>query len=211
MNIQKLDHTEALRNVHHSVNSPLTSIFNLTEILLLGIEGDMSAEIRKDVQTIAEDAHHLHRALESILEFIGLVTETRSFQSIDISKLIHSVLKDSGSLISTSITTEPVIVMGDERTLQIIFQKLVDYLIRKEGSRNLVINAEPQQGNLFVFSISPKETVASKNDPRAYTPYKPGIDLLLCEQLLRLHGGKLWFDMADKEQKTVCFSLPKSL
>lgn len=74
MNVQPLDHRELLRQLHHSVKSPLTSISNLTEMLLLGIDGELSLGVRQDVQTMSDDTQRLQQAVEKLLDLVELLT-----------------------------------------------------------------------------------------------------------------------------------------
>jgi light-regulated signal transduction histidine kinase (bacteriophytochrome) len=206
--LQKPDHTELLRDLHHAVNSPLSSIFNLTEMLLLGIEGEMSAEVRQDVQTIADDAQRLHRASEGLLEFIGMVTADRPVQPIDVGELLNVI----GNGLDLSLTvqlptiTQPLLMLGNKDALRLIFQKLITSLMRGDQSTTLTIDVHPDD-DLILFSISRDEIREATHDKRDFAS---SLDLLLCEHLLRLQGGALWFDTSAPTQKTLCFSLQKS-
>jgi light-regulated signal transduction histidine kinase (bacteriophytochrome) len=203
--LQKPDHTELLRDLHHAVNSPLSSIFNLTEMMLLGIEGEMSTEVRQDVQSIASDAQRLHRALEVVLEFIGTVTTEHPVQAVDVGELLKSIVTESVLPLTIQLP-QSMVAIGNENTLKLIFQKLLAYLMRGEQSARLVVDVQPD-GDLIRFSIAHEENTDDTNVKRDFAS---SLDLLLCEHLLRLQGGALWFEASASTQKTLYFSLRKS-
>ncbi len=207
--MQKPDRTELLRDLHHVVNSPLSSIFNLTEMILLGIEGEMSVEVRQDVQTIADDAHRLHHALEGILEFIRTVTTNYSVQLVDVNELLKAIANHFDSSLTVHLPTisQPLMVIGNEDALKLILQKLVAYSIRATAGQIPVINVQLND-KAIQFSISLEGNIDSRNVRREFSS---SLDLLLCELLLRLQGGALWFDASVPHRKIVCFSVQKSV
>jgi signal transduction histidine kinase len=206
--MHKPDHTELLRDLHHAVNSPLSSIFNLSEMMLLGIEGEMSAEVRQDVQSIADDAHRLHHASEGLLEFIRMVTADRPVQLVEVGELLKMLVNESMTplTVGLSTTTQPLVVMGNEDALRVIFQKLIASLMHRDQSATLTIDVQPD-GDLIRFSIAHEENA---DDTNVKSDFASSLDLLLCEHLVRLQGGTLWFDTSASTQKILYFSLHKS-
>lgn len=206
--MQKPDRTELLRGLYHAVNSPLSSIFNLTEMMLLGIEGEMSAEVRQDVQTIADDAQRLHYALEGILEFIKTATTNYSVQPVDASELLNAIVNSLAPSLSAhlSITSQPLMVMGNEDALKLLFQKLTAWSIRTTVGQIPAINVQPED-DAIQFSISLESNMDTASARREFSS---SLDLLLCDILLRLQGGALWFDLSSPAEKVVRFSLRTS-
>jgi hypothetical protein len=103
--------------------------------------------------------------------------------------------------------TQSLNVMGNADALNVILQKLCGYIRHTTGCQRLVIEMQ-SEGDLLQFAISPEETAVGTTTGRASAN---GLDLLLCEHLLRLQGGALWFNTSViPNQKTLCFALPKS-
>ena len=67
-----IDDRTLMRHASHALLSPLSSILNLTDILLGGIAGPISAQVRKDVEDIAADAGALQQALEIVIDVLRI-------------------------------------------------------------------------------------------------------------------------------------------
>jgi signal transduction histidine kinase len=59
---------EFLASMSHELRTPLNSIIGYSEILLMGISGELSPQARQDIQAISENGRHLMLLINDILD-----------------------------------------------------------------------------------------------------------------------------------------------
>ncbi|MGC9347955.1 MAG: PAS domain S-box protein [Anaerolineae bacterium] len=60
--------SEFLANMSHELRTPLNSILGYAEVILMGIDGELTAEMQEDVEAIFENGHQLLQLINDILD-----------------------------------------------------------------------------------------------------------------------------------------------
>jgi signal transduction histidine kinase len=63
---------EFLANMNEELQTPLTAIIGYSEIMLLGLDGELPAKMREDVEAILENGQHLFHLITEILDLARL-------------------------------------------------------------------------------------------------------------------------------------------
>lgn len=190
-----LDRQSLLATLDHSLRSPLNSIFHHSELLLMGLEGEISEAVRADVQTIADEANALNSVLQRLLKWVQLAASGLTRERINIARPIRAAIGDAqsdidrtGKQVISNVADQDIQVVVDEKALYHIVLGLLFHFIENGGSPliNVTLQVEDRSVLLIV-----------SNDPITTDSSKPRIgdrtiaDLLLSSIVVEQMGGQL--------------------
>jgi signal transduction histidine kinase len=211
-----LDWADLVRSVHHGFVSPLNSIMNLTDMLLLGLEGKLSDKVRADVQDIAEDAQRLNRVVVAALEFFSFDESRLQREPVELGFLKAAVSDNyagaqaAGIGLVTDLPDNPPTLMADANTLFRATRDLVEHLLRFDQGGQIGVYAVVEDDRVCVHIGSPdapQATDALENLPPAHIKDELAINLLRCRRVIAAHGGVLWAS-SSAQGIAFHFSLP---
>jgi len=59
-----------IKQIGHEARKPLISLINTADLLLLGLEGELSDQVRKDVEAMKRNAEQGLQAIESMISML---------------------------------------------------------------------------------------------------------------------------------------------
>ncbi len=85
--------SEFLANMSHELRTPLNSILGYTEVMLLGIDGEIDPEMLQDVAAIHENGQHLLRIINDILDLAKIEAGRMilSLEDVELDMLLDDV------------------------------------------------------------------------------------------------------------------------
>jgi len=181
-----IDVSALLRSVHHALKVPLSSIQNLTELMLLGIEGPMAPDIRQDVQDIAQEAARLSSLTEAVLSYLRLAYQALHLAPVDLS----SVLQAHGLSLVTALPP----ITTDSGVLGEVVGRLVARLKYLSGDEPIQVTVKQDSRTLsllFATRDSAAYQLSLETRPQAERHYLGELDLLFCHCALTRLGGAL--------------------
>ena len=217
MNVHRLDSTELLRNIAHALRTPIGSIFNLTDLMQLGLEGELDAQAHTAVLSIHQDAHQLHHTLEAIFDLIQADTVILNAAAIDLAALVSKAaetLKEAASrvgktlMISTTGAVPPV--HADAEATHEVLLKLLGHVIQFTAQDMIVIGLEMEPDRVVVSIGDCSITMADSpcSLPDSQLKDELSIDLLFCLHTIERQGGTLWASHGMTGNFILNFSLP---
>jgi two-component system, NtrC family, sensor kinase len=202
---------QLVSGVAHELNNPLTSIAGLSELLL---ERAAYRDLpREHLRVIHDQAERAGRIVRNLLTFARKgVAEKTAVDLNDVvsrtSLLILYELELHGIELSSELSPEPVIVLGDRYELQQVLLNLVTNAVQavsgvEPGKRRLITLAtgrSPGEAVLRVRDTGPG--VPSHLVPYLFTPFfttkgpgeGTGLGLSLSYGLVKAHGGALTYE-----------------
>ena len=224
---------EFLSHVSHELRTPLTSIHQFVTILLDGLAGPMLQDQREHLQTILKSANQLRAMIGDLLEATRaesgkLRIEVRCISVGDVLEQAVSMLRATAAekhiaIHWTADARMPFLTADPERVLQILINLLDNSLkfTSEDGSITVkagLLNTDPEFAYISVIDngrgISPegRPLVFERlyQDPNAVHESRRGLGLGLCivQELVRLHGGKIWLESKLGEGSVFTFTLP---
>lgn len=224
---------EFLSNTSHELRTPLNGIIGITESLLEGDMGAVTAGVSKNLSFIISSAKRLSGLVNDLLDFsmmknrkLNLFPMTLAIQpSVDtVTTLLERAAKEKGITLISEIPDNTPLVFGDENKIQQILFNLVGNAIKFTESGNIRINAKPTTNGIVDYlEISIADTgigLSQEDQRRIFAPFAQvdssisrnfggvGLGLSITKNLVELHTGTLSVESELAKGSTFRFTLP---
>jgi signal transduction histidine kinase len=204
--------SEFLANMSHELRTPLNSIIGYTDVLLLGVDGDLNEEMRKDMEAIQDNSNHLLRLINDVLDLAKIEAGRMTFElsEVDIEELYHETIKaNSGLLINKNLQMKTDVqsglpkIVADKIRLSQVVTNLVSNAIKftEEGTITLRAMREGDWVKLEVEDtgkgIEPEhlemifEEFTQADPSSTRTVEGTGLGLAISRHLIHMHGGEI--------------------
>jgi len=207
-----LDHQNLLAMLDHSLRSPLNSIFHHSELLLMGLEGDISEAVRADAQTISDEAHALNSVIQRLLTWVELEASGLTRARINIARLTRAAIGDiqseimrSGKQLINHFPDQDIEVLADEKALYQIILGLLYHFI--EGGESPHINVTLQAENNSVLLSIDNDRTSTTNKPQLGG--RTIADLLLSSILVEQMGGQFIISQPSGSDQVISLHFPR--
>lgn len=221
---------EFISLVSHQLRTPLTGIRWFTELILRNKENNLNPQQIDFLNQISGSNQRMIKLVNDILD-ISHIETGRKFEVIKanflLSQVIDEVLSENVSLIETK---KLKIVNQIPKTLSIF----ADYVKIKQVLQNLISNAtkytpESKSITIAVSEKNNQEAVIMVKDEgigipayqkerlfekffradnaSSQDPNGSGLGLYIARELVRAHGGEMWFDTEENKGTTFYFKL----
>jgi len=224
-----------LSHVSHELRAPLTCIHQFVTILLDGLAGPIPSEQREHLETVLRSAQQLHSMIDDLLETTRaesgkLRIEPRCMAIDGVVEQASAMLQASAQANKVSLEVSiaagkiPLVHADPSRVLQVLIN-LIDNAIKftpAGGSvqvRAYLVEADDTSVYLSVTDtgrgISPesKALVFERlfQDPNALNNGQKGLGLglYIVQELVRLHGGRIWVESHPGHGSVFSFTLPR--
>jgi len=205
--------SEFLANMSHELRTPLNSIVGYTDVLLLGMDGDLPEEIVKDIEAIQENSHTLLGLIDDILDLAKIEAGrmTLEISEVSIPDVFSEVVRESAGLIvnkpieikvdaPTSLTT----ITADAIRVKQMINNLLSNAIKFTDEGTITLRAFEENNEWLVFEVEDTGAGMSEEDLEiifekfrqadgsyARVAGGTGLGLNITQQLVYLHGGKI--------------------
>lgn len=233
---QTLDMEEMVHVVAHDLRSPMTALYGFVHVALdelkelrlkLQEEGFAVEQFADGIAEPLRDAirsvEKLNRMVQRLLEFSRSARGTYAFETIELGKLVHGVVRSlryqiTKKEIETRIGLLPS-VRGDRVQLEALFSNLVDNAIKYMGdgeTREIHIGCQPEGSDMVYYVRDTGIGMSSEQLPRAFLPFQrfhtdaapgDGIGLPHVRKIVERHGGRIWCESEPGIGTTFFFTL----
>ncbi len=226
--------TQILSTVIHDLKSPLASIQGYSEVILHGMSGPITPEIKKQLGTIITNTQRLARMVDSLLEFeqydrSTYIAERETFDLItvleDAKMAVLPQMIHRGQKISYFVPESLEIVANKElivRALQNLLDNSIKYSPQERGHVEVYVE-EKKAGkrNIVIITIRDNGFGFRKADlKRIFQPFSrfethsksTGLGLSITKKIIEeIHGGKISIESPGRNRgSSVKIILPKT-
>ncbi len=232
LKLQEADQLKSqfLNNMSHELRTPLNSIIGFTEIILDGIDGEISERQREDLTAIYNSGGHLLNLINDILDLAKIESGKTEInrEDVHLKEVVDRIISITYSLrgnkklvIKTNINDDLPPAYGDKAKIEQILLNLITNAIKftEEGEISVKCN---QNAGFIVVSVSDTGIGIKKKDigilfnefrqidtatNRRYEG--TGLGLAICKKLVEMHGGKIWIESKYEKGTTISFTIPQ--
>ena len=216
--------------IAHDLKSPFNGILGFSELLLHQINNKDYSGIEKYAQIINKSSHGAVNLLTNLMNWSRLQTGRMEFNAeyIEVVDLIHSVAElENISAKQKSIKIEfnlpnQLIVQADKFMLETIFRNLISNAIKFTPREGIILISAAEKERDFLFFVKDSGVGIEKNNlpklfridedfslPGTENEKGTGLGLILCNDFIKKHSGKIWIESELNVGSTFYFSIPK--
>ena len=226
--------TQILSTVIHDLKSPLASIHGYSEVILHGLSGPITPEMKKQLGTVISNTQRLARMVDSLLEYeqydrSTYIAERETFDLVsileDAKMAVLPQMIRRGQKISYFVPESLEIVANKElilRALQNLLDNAIKYSPPEKGHVEVYVE-EKKAGkrNIVIITIQDNGFGFRKTDlKKIFQPFSrfethsksTGLGLSITKKIIEeIHGGKINLKSSGRNRgSTVKIILPKT-
>ena len=222
--LRELDRLKSsfLANMSHELRTPLNSILGFTDVMLEGLDGQLTDYMDNDLRLIQKNGQHLMHLINDVLDMAKIKS---GHMNLNPEKFkVHSVLDDVTSITSTLASEKNLSLLIDENSDQDI-EIYADNTRLRQVMINLVNNSikftETGKISLCVTPMAGARVLISVKDTGIGIPPDKleavfleftqvdssttrkvggtGLGLPISRRLVEMHGGRVWAESTGVE------------
>ena len=216
--------------VTHELGNPLTSISAFINILAKNRDGNFSEREKNMVGAIGRSEVQMRMLLRDLLDLsrveaneMELDVALTNIQDV-VSGVVESmspVVEKKSQMISTVFPSEVVVVDGDRARLDQVITNLVSNASKYSPENTEIKVSVSVDDSLCEIEIKDQGMgISEKDQKKLFVPFfradnaetrdvnGTGLGLVICKQIVELHGGKLALRSARGTGSTFCVELP---
>jgi signal transduction histidine kinase len=233
--LKELDRLKSafLANMSHELRTPLNSILGFTDVMLEGLDGELTDYMDNDLRLIQKNGQHLLHLINDVLDMAKIESGR---MNLHLEKFkVHSILDEVVSITSTlaseknlALFVEPdsnteIEVYADNTRLRQVMINLVNNSIKFTEKGKVSIKVSPMDGARVLITV--KDTgigIPSDKLEAVFLEFTQvdtsttrkvggtGLGLPISRRLVEMHGGRLWAESTgvDGEGATFHVELP---
>ena len=151
--------SEFLANMSHELRTPLNSIIGYTDVLLMGLDGDLDGEIKDDLEAIHDNGQHLLSLINDILDLARIEAGRMNLEisDVDIPALLQDVKKNNAGLLvnkNVKIVIDAAAglqtVTADGHRLNQVLNNLVSNAVKFTQEGSITLRAFTENQNMIL-------------------------------------------------------------
>jgi signal transduction histidine kinase len=224
-----------LANMSHELRTPLNAIINFTELVQMGIMGDVNTEQKEALGHSLSSSKHLLQLINDVLDISKIQAGKLSLfldQQVDLHteitdtlRMVEPLLQKQRDLYGYNVQLiEDVdpnlpLVTCDRRRIRQVLLNLLSNAVKftQQGSITLSVKRKAEQLEFAVMDTGPG--IAPEMQAQIFEPFLQtldgikqaegtGLGLPITKSLIEAHGGRLWLESEVGEGSAFFFTLP---
>jgi PAS domain S-box-containing protein len=222
--------SEFLANMSHELRTPLNSIIGYTDVLILGVDGEVNGEVMKDLQAINENSKTLLRLIDDILDLAKIEAGRMvlDLSRIDVRSMLEDLAKNNAGLLVNKpveliLEVEdnlPALKADHVRVVQML-NNLLSNAIKFTTTGEIILRANRDNHDFIRLEVEDTGVGISKKDLEVIfdefkqadnsstrTAHGSGLGLTITRRLVELHGGSIHVESEVGRGSTFTIRLP---
>ena len=215
--LRELDRLKSsfLANMSHELRTPLNSILGFTDVMLEGLDGDLTEYMDNDLRLIQKNGQHLLHLINDVLDMAKIESGR---MNLHLEKFrIHSILDEVTSITSTLASEknlalfieedsdQEIEIFADNTRLRQVMINLVNNSIKFTEKGKTALRASQLDGARVLITV--KDTGIGIPPEQLHDVFQEftqvdtsttrkvggtGLGLPISRRLIEMHGGRLW-------------------
>ncbi len=230
--LRELDRLKSqfLANMSHELRTPLNSIIGYAEVLLDGVDGELSDDAVEDVTAIYDSGRHLLSIINEVLDLAKIEAGQMQLdlRELSLSEVIHEVVRTGQVLVKNKQVkltaqedSDMPLVMGDQVRMKQIIMNLVSNAVKFTENGSVTVRyGRLNDTSVYVKIADTGIGIAQEKLPLIFERFSQvdgsstrraggtGLGLTITQQLVRMHGGEIDVDSMLGQGSTFTLVLP---
>lgn len=233
--LRELDRLKSsfLANMSHELRTPLNSILGFTDVMLEGLDGELTPYMDNDLRLIQKNGQHLLHLINDVLDMAKIESgrmnlHPEKFKVRDLFEEVTSITSTLASEKNIALYIEPdsdhkIEIFADNTRLRQVMINLVNNAIKFTSIGKIALNAARLDDARVLISV--KDTGIAIPPDKLETVFLEftqvdtsttrkaggtGLGLPISRRLVEMHGGRLWAESTgiEGEGSTFFVELP---
>jgi len=233
--LKELDRLKSafLANMSHELRTPLNSILGFTDVILEGLDGQLTEYMDNDLRLIQKNGQHLLHLINDVLDMAKIESGRMNLhpEKIKINEIFEEVTSITSTLASeknTALFIDPesdreVEIYADGTRLRQVMINLVNNAIKFTSNGKIALRTSKLDSTRILITV--KDTGVGIPPDQLETVFQEftqvdtsttrkaggtGLGLPISRRLIEMHGGRLWAESTgiDGEGSTFFVELP---
>lgn len=203
--------------ISHDLRSPLMAMHNSLSLIVAGVKGNVSDEVRSDLSRGIANVDRLMQLVNDLLDFQKLKAgrmelQREEFDFREIARETTDLLSGFADKKGLKLVSPPeeLIVEGDRRMLLQVLTNLVSNAIKFSPEGESITIAAQSFENGFEFSVADcGRGIAEENRERVFETFEQesrndakqgtGLGLAICKLIVEAHLGRIWVEPGEND------------
>jgi two-component system NtrC family sensor kinase len=213
--------------VAHEINNPLTGIFTFTHMLLR--QKDLPAEVRSDLETIAQETERVRKIVKGLLDFSRQTELDR--EPTDVNRLVRftiSLVENQSLIKGVTLNFEPgeglpQLTLDRNQMQSVLLNIIINALDATEPGGSITITtgmglsaSKPDQKGVQIVCADTGCGIPPENLDKLFDPFfttkeigqGTGLGLAVSYGIVERHGGTIWVQSKVGRGSTFTVWLP---
>ncbi len=222
--------SQFLANMSHELRTPLNSIIGYSEVLLDGVDGELTPDAEEDIQAIHNSGKHLLSLINEILDLAKIEAGEMRLdrKSLDLVAQVKEIVqtaqvlvKDKPVILEMVQETDIPLVNADPIRLRQIIWNLVSNAVKftESGSVRIHLNRTDEK----TITVAVRDTGIGISKDKLHNVFErfsqvdgsstrraggTGLGLTITKQLVELHDGEIFVESELGSGSTFWFTMP---
>jgi len=220
--------TQFLASMSHELRTPLNAIINFTQMVALGMAGDVTDEQRDLLEQSTNSSKHLLHLINDVLD-IGKIQAGKLSLFIEHDVNLYREIESAVGMLSNTALSKGVqlvndiddnlpIVSGDKRRIRQVILNLLSNAAKFTEQGTITLSAKLQDDKVVIAVIDTGPGIPETAQELIFEAYAQtedgtkvegtGLGLPISRSLAQAHGGDLWVESKVGDGAAFYFTLP---
>ena len=222
--------TDFLARMSHELRTPLNSIIGFADVLLMGLDGDLTERMTEDLQLIRGGGYHLRDIISDILDMSKIEAGRLElvYEVFDVRRVASELMATAAPLagqkgleLRLEITEGLKPLTADRTRIRQVLWNIIGNAIKFTDHGSITVAICPDDDDvLFVVTdtgigIGPENQVhifeyfSQVDAGRRESIGGTGLGLSISKSLVEYHGGRIWVESELGRGSTFRFIIPR--
>jgi len=218
-----------LANMSHELRTPMNAVIGFAEMILDGIYGDTSAEVRDVVGEIQRSGEHLLGLINDVLDITKIESGRMDLHTAEgdlcgciqaaVSRL-EPLARENGIELSIAIDRELPAIVFDSKRISQVLMNLIGNAVKFTPSGSVRVGAETSADEVNIWVRDTGVGIPEEEQEAIFAEFHQidgslardtqgsGLGLTIARRFVELHGGRIRVDSTAGAGATFTVTLP---
>ena len=216
--------------ISHEMRTPLTTVLGYLEMASVGMYGEVPPKMRTKFETMLESVKRINQLVSAMLELSRLEKKTLKldFEQVNIAMVTREVLKDlerdireKKHSVTVLFGNELPVVDADRLRMHDIIENMISNAVKYTNpGGQITVGADILGGRMHLWVRDNGTGIAPEDHDKIFDRFfladagltradgRLGVGLHISREIVRRHGGDMWFESSKGVGSTFHFAIP---